>query len=387
MLKNRPFKTVVIIAIGAFSLLSTTVTDASAQTMHQPAGHYGHQHDAHSARPQSPQVGQQHHGLPPAGTKAAPAARPTPHGGQISVVEPLRFEVVYLPRETRVYLYDASNRPISAKGAAGRVAMKVRGYEKTYRYPLTYVPTQAGTRAQDYLVLVVNQSRIKDGDMSVTFEMTKLPSREQPRATFTQTFALSKIPVRLAALTEADRAGVARQKVCPVMGGKLGSMGTPVKVLLGDHPIYLCCKGCLGKVRKDPAAFLPKSIPAQPVWTCSMHPQVKQPKQGKCPICGMGLIPMKSQSGGHGGHAASTPRGTEVADEMTVSTATAADQAAIRAQRVCAVSGSRLGGMGTPVKVTIHGQSIYLCCEGCLGRVKKDPQRYLAKAAQLRAGR
>ncbi|MEJ2635696.1 MAG: efflux RND transporter periplasmic adaptor subunit [Calditrichia bacterium] len=30
------------------------------------------------------------------------------------------------------------------------------------------------------------------------------------------------------------------------------------------------------------------------VWTCSMHPQVRQPKPGKCPICGMDLIPVKN---------------------------------------------------------------------------------------------
>jgi len=28
-------------------------------------------------------------------------------------------------------------------------------------------------------------------------------------------------------------------------------------------------------------------------WTCSMHPQIKMPKKGKCPICGMDLIPVK----------------------------------------------------------------------------------------------
>lgn len=30
------------------------------------------------------------------------------------------------------------------------------------------------------------------------------------------------------------------------------------------------------------------------VWTCSMHPQIKQNKPGKCPICGMTLIPLES---------------------------------------------------------------------------------------------
>jgi len=28
-------------------------------------------------------------------------------------------------------------------------------------------------------------------------------------------------------------------------------------------------------------------------WTCSMHPQIKMPTKGKCPICGMDLIPVK----------------------------------------------------------------------------------------------
>lgn len=34
------------------------------------------------------------------------------------------------------------------------------------------------------------------------------------------------------------------------------------------------------------------------VWTCSMHPQIKQDKSGKCPICGMDLIPLKTLGSG-----------------------------------------------------------------------------------------
>jgi Cu(I)/Ag(I) efflux system membrane fusion protein len=33
------------------------------------------------------------------------------------------------------------------------------------------------------------------------------------------------------------------------------------------------------------------------IWTCAMHPQIRMDKPGKCPICGMDLIPL-SQSGG-----------------------------------------------------------------------------------------
>ena len=34
------------------------------------------------------------------------------------------------------------------------------------------------------------------------------------------------------------------------------------------------------------------------VWTCSMHPQIKQDKPGLCPICAMDLIPLSSMKGG-----------------------------------------------------------------------------------------
>ncbi|KIG14464.1 putative Co/Zn/Cd efflux system membrane fusion protein [Enhygromyxa salina] len=34
------------------------------------------------------------------------------------------------------------------------------------------------------------------------------------------------------------------------------------------------------------------------VWTCSMHPQVRQPTPGDCPICGMDLIPLTDVGGG-----------------------------------------------------------------------------------------
>lgn len=32
------------------------------------------------------------------------------------------------------------------------------------------------------------------------------------------------------------------------------------------------------------------------VWTCSMHPQIRQPESGDCPICGMELIPLSNEN-------------------------------------------------------------------------------------------
>jgi len=34
-------------------------------------------------------------------------------------------------------------------------------------------------------------------------------------------------------------------------------------------------------------------------WTCSMHPQIRQPKPGRCPICGMDLIPVTDSGAGN----------------------------------------------------------------------------------------
>lgn len=41
--------------------------------------------------------------------------------------------------------------------------------------------------------------------------------------------------------------------------------------------------------QKDVAAQVTQST----TWTCSMHPQIRKPDPGKCPICGMDLIPLK----------------------------------------------------------------------------------------------
>jgi membrane fusion protein, copper/silver efflux system len=50
-------------------------------------------------------------------------------------------------------------------------------------------------------------------------------------------------------------------------------------------------------------------------WTCSMHPQIRQPEPGDCPICGMDLIPLEDES-------------REGADPMAISMSPAAMQLA-----------------------------------------------------------
>ncbi len=52
-------------------------------------------------------------------------------------------------------------------------------------------------------------------------------------------------------------------------------------------------------------------------------------------------------------------------------------------QRLCVVAGMPLGSMGTPIKVDVTGQSVFICCEGCRKRLLADPQQYLNKLKQL----
>jgi len=66
-----------------------------------------------------------------------------------------------------------------------------------------------------------------------------------------------------ASLAEADRAGVMRQRVCPVTGETLGSRGPVVKVYIADYPLYLSNADCVSTVEQVPQQYLPQQ-PASP---------------------------------------------------------------------------------------------------------------------------
>jgi Cu+-exporting ATPase len=62
------------------------------------------------------------------------------------------------------------------------------------------------------------------------------------------------------------------------------------------HPYYFCSAGCRTKFAADPAKYLDKDQRAEPVpegtiYTCPMHPEIRQVGPGSCPICGMALEP------------------------------------------------------------------------------------------------
>ncbi len=54
----------------------------------------------------------------------------------------------------------------------------------------------------------------------------------------------------------SDAERIAQQKVCPVTGAKLGSMGKPVKFELANQTVFLCCDSCAKTLRESPEKYL-----------------------------------------------------------------------------------------------------------------------------------
>jgi cation transport ATPase len=63
------------------------------------------------------------------------------------------------------------------------------------------------------------------------------------------------------------------------------------------HAYYFCSGRCREKFTAEPAKYLKPetkpaaAIPAGTIYTCPMHPEIRQEGPGSCPICGMALEP------------------------------------------------------------------------------------------------
>jgi len=85
--------------------------------------------------------------------------------------------------------------------------------------------------------------------------------------------------------------------VDPVCGMTVDAEKTAHHADHAGRAYHFCSSGCRTKFVSNPDAYLgdvPKSEPkATPgaMWTCPMHPQIRQEGPGTCPICGMALEP------------------------------------------------------------------------------------------------
>jgi P-type Cu+ transporter len=90
----------------------------------------------------------------------------------------------------------------------------------------------------------------------------------------------------------------------PVCGMKVDPAKTPHHYTYRERDYHFCGAGCRTKFAADPEKYLNKSAapaaaPARPgtIYTCPMHPQIRQVGPGTCPICGMALEPEDGSSG------------------------------------------------------------------------------------------
>jgi Cu+-exporting ATPase len=84
----------------------------------------------------------------------------------------------------------------------------------------------------------------------------------------------------------------------PVCGMTVDPAKSPHRHDYGHHTYHFCSNGCRTKFAADPQKYLekrpaPAAIPAEgTIYTCPMHPQIRQVGPGNCPICGMTLEPV-----------------------------------------------------------------------------------------------
>ena len=79
-----------------------------------------------------------------------------------------------------------------------------------------------------------------------------------------------------------------------------------------QNSVTATSKSNIGKSNPAPVAAT--------IWTCSMHPQIRKKQPGKCPICGMTLIPLKTddKESGNGAKLTLSPQARRLAEVATV---------------------------------------------------------------------
>jgi P-type Cu+ transporter len=91
----------------------------------------------------------------------------------------------------------------------------------------------------------------------------------------------------------------ADQALDPVCGMAVDPRATTHRHAHRGRIYHFCCAGCRSKFAADPASYLhpqttrpTAAAPEGAVYTCPMHPEVRQAGSGSCPICGMALEPV-----------------------------------------------------------------------------------------------
>jgi YHS domain-containing protein len=258
---------------------------------------------------------------PKPATTAAAEPAVGPHGGSVQQVGTTQFETLIEPGGLRLFAYDSQGQPLDLRAARGLATLQIKGDAKRYRYDL--FPELRQDKSALSLAATVDLSRLAGRQVDVRYQLVGIPGSERRPAQFATSVTIPLTPAQQVA------AAIAAQKVCPVSGLKLGGMGKPMAVTIGNQTIYVCCASCIDTLKANPTKFL------------------------------------------------------TTAPTLHVAPATQADVAAITRQKLCPVMDEPLGSMGIPLKVSGLGRDVFLCCKGCLKSLQKEPQKYLAKLPPL----
>jgi P-type Cu+ transporter len=84
----------------------------------------------------------------------------------------------------------------------------------------------------------------------------------------------------------------------PVCGMKVDPATSKHRLEHGGQTFHFCSANCRTKFEAEPGKYLNKAAAAPraaqkgAIYTCPMHPQIRQQGPGNCPICGMALEPL-----------------------------------------------------------------------------------------------
>jgi Cu+-exporting ATPase len=89
----------------------------------------------------------------------------------------------------------------------------------------------------------------------------------------------------------------------PVCGMTVDPAKSPHRYSYGNRDYHFCSARCRTRFADDPKTYLkdqasrkkehqePSTTPPGTIYTCPMHPEIRRPSPGACPICGMALEP------------------------------------------------------------------------------------------------
>ena len=100
------------------------------------------------------------------------------------------------------------------------------------------------------------ESKASDGPLLAPPQQPAAPAT--PQADGGDTAEPAKIKASLALLSTEDRSLAEKQKICPVSGEALGTMGAPKKISVAGHDVFICCQGCEKELTGEPDKYLAK---------------------------------------------------------------------------------------------------------------------------------